>query len=137
MLLVKTKLGISPIHGVGLFADEVIPKGTIIWKYHPELDRAYTDEDLKSFDEESTKFLITYCFKYSGKYYLCVDNARFMNHSENPSCVDVGDDSVTETDMGYTMTGRDIQVGEELTCDYSGFGSNHSKESDNEFNTKI
>jgi hypothetical protein len=28
MLLVKTKLGLSAIHGIGLFSEQLIPKGT-------------------------------------------------------------------------------------------------------------
>lgn len=35
MLLIKTKLDLSKIHGVGLFADEFIAKGTKIWEYRP------------------------------------------------------------------------------------------------------
>lgn len=37
MLIVKTKLGLSNINEIGLFADEDIPRGTIIWKNNPEL----------------------------------------------------------------------------------------------------
>jgi hypothetical protein len=29
VLLVKTRIGASPIHGLGLFADELIPSGTL------------------------------------------------------------------------------------------------------------
>jgi hypothetical protein len=41
MLLVKTKLGQSKIHGIGLFADELIPMGRIIFKEDgcPELEQ--------------------------------------------------------------------------------------------------
>jgi hypothetical protein len=45
-----------------------------------------------------------------GTYVLCSDNAKFMNHSDEPN-VDSG--GVTE-DVAL----RDIQPGEELTCDY-------------------
>ena len=34
MLLVKTRLGASAIHGIGLFADEFIPKDTEIGRAH-------------------------------------------------------------------------------------------------------
>lgn len=42
MLLIKTKLELSKIHGVGLFADEFIAKGTKIWEYRPNFDKAFT-----------------------------------------------------------------------------------------------
>lgn len=122
MLLVKTKLSLSAIHGVGLFADEFIPKGSVVWKYSPELDRAFTEEEMKSMSKLNRHFLETYCFKYHGKYYLCVDDARFMNHSTQPNCIDIGEDTVSDNDLGRTVTIKDIQAGEELTCDYSFFG---------------
>lgn len=38
MLLIKTKIGPSKINGIGLFADEFIPKGTSVWRFMPSLD---------------------------------------------------------------------------------------------------
>lgn len=131
MMLVKTKLSLSGIHGIGLFADEFIPKGTIIWKYSSGLDRAFTEEELVGMSALNREFLETYCFKYFGKYYLCVDDARFMNHSTKPNCTDVGVENIKDNDLGYTATLRDIEAGEELTCDYSFFGGT---EEDLEFN---
>jgi uncharacterized protein len=131
MMLVKTQLSLSGIHGIGLFAGEFIPKGTIVWKYSPDVDRVFTEQDLHGMNKSKKEFLETYCFKYCGKYYLCVDDARFMNHSTNPNCTDVGVDEIKENDLGYTMAKVDIQAGEELTCDYSFFGAD---EGDLEFN---
>ena len=42
MLYVKTKIGQSKIHGMGLFADQFIKKGTIIWKFTPGFDLKFT-----------------------------------------------------------------------------------------------
>ncbi len=39
MLLVKTKIGQSNISGIGVFADEFIPKGTVIWRYQEGFDQ--------------------------------------------------------------------------------------------------
>lgn len=122
MLLVKTKISLSEIHGIGLFADEFIPKGFVVWKYTPELDRVFTEDEMQGMTSLNRQFLETYCFKYHGKYYLCVDDARFMNHSTKPNCIDIGQDEIKDNDMGYTVTKADIQAGEELTCDYSFFG---------------
>ncbi len=46
MLLVKTKLGVSSVHGIGLFAAQFIPKGTVTWEYHPEFDTSFDEDDL-------------------------------------------------------------------------------------------
>src|SRR4051812_5976968 len=109
MLLVKTKLSPSGIHGIGLCSGEFIPKGTVIWKYSPGLDRVFTEEQLKAMNELDRHFLETYCFKYFGKYYLCVDDARFMNHSAHPNCMDIGEEQIKDNDLGYTMANADIQ----------------------------
>ena len=39
MLLVNTFVGASPIEGVGVFASDPIPKGTLIWRLEPDFDR--------------------------------------------------------------------------------------------------
>ncbi len=44
MLLVKTQLKNSRIHGVGIFADEDIPKGTAIWRDYEGFDLEYSVE---------------------------------------------------------------------------------------------
>lgn len=131
MLLVKTKLSPSGIHGIGLCADEFIRKGTKIWTYSPGLDRVFTEAALKAMNELDRNFLETYCFKYYGQYYLCVDDARFMNHSAHPNCTDVGEDEIKDNDLGYTAAMEDIQPGEELTCDYRNFSGS---EEDDAFN---
>ena len=38
MLLVDARVGPSSIQGLGLFAQEFIPKGTTIWEYDAGLD---------------------------------------------------------------------------------------------------
>ena len=47
MLLVRTRLGPSTIHGIGVFADEDIPRGTIVWSFNPLIDKALTDEEIE------------------------------------------------------------------------------------------
>lgn len=133
MLKVKTKLSESKIEGagIGLFAAEFIPKGTIIWEYTPEIDRVYTESEFEKYTGLEKEFLEKYCFKYLGNYYLCVDNSRFFNHSDTPNCYSA---DFNENSLGYTKSLVDIQEGEELTDDYLGFGFT---EEDKKFNTII
>jgi SET domain-containing protein len=130
MLRVKTQLKESKIKGagIGLFADEFIPKDTIIWEYDSKIDNAYLQEEYDKVTGLDKEFLKRYCFKYLGVYYLCVDNARFFNHSDAPNCYSA---DFNKINLGYTKALRDIEVGEELTDDYLGFG--FTKE-DKEFN---
>jgi SET domain-containing protein len=83
MLFVKTKVLPSKIHGLGLFADEFIPKGTIIWKFTPGFDLKFTKEQIKSVPKQVQEYLETYCWlsKKSGKYCFSSDNGKYFNHS--------------------------------------------------------
>ena len=130
MLRVKIKLSESKIDGagIGLFANEFIKKDTIIWEFVPFIDLEFSQSEYDNINGLDKEFLTKYCFKYIGKYYLCVDNARFFNHSDNPNCYSA---DFTENSLGYTRAKRDIEIGEELTDDYLGFGFT---EDDKEFN---
>lgn len=115
MLLVKTKIGPSKIHGIGLFADEFILKGTKIWVFNPLIDLSFSKSDLKKLSSFSQEQLHKYYFldKKTQRYILCGDDARFFNHSDNPNC----DDHIDN----ITIAIRDIKKGEELTVNYKLF----------------
>lgn len=119
MLLVKTKLDLSQISGIGLFADQFIAKGTVIWKFTEGVDLKITDERLRELEteyplEDLKKYL--YRSKSSNLHILCGDDGRFINHSFEPNTLDTSED-----DEGFTIAARDIQPGEEITSDYNGF----------------
>ena len=119
MLLVKTRLEKSRIHGIGLFADELIREGTVVWRFHPVIDIRLTAEQIAELSgpcQEQTR-RYTYREKHTGLYVLCGDDARFFNHSAEPNCIDIfkGDHE------DLTVALRDIRKGEELTCDYALF----------------
>lgn len=119
MLLVKTKLGLSKISGIGLFADQFIPKDTIIWKFTEGVDVKITDERLQELENEyPLKDLKKYLYrsKSSHLHILCGDDGRFINHSFEPNTTDTSED-----DEGFTIASHDIQPGDEITSDYHGF----------------
>jgi SET domain-containing protein len=119
MLLVKTKLGNSPIAGIGLFADESITKGTKLWQYEPKLDLLLSKAEVETLSEPAQEQFYKYAYldRERNRYLLCGDDARFWNHSENPNC-----DETTDNDS--TFAARDIEKGEELTIRYSDFYGN-------------
>ena len=87
-------VGSSELHGLGMFAAERIPAGTLIGRLlgHP------THEDG------------TYVLWISDELGLeLVDDLRYINHSRTPNC------ELTEVDV---VTLRAIAVDEELTHDY-------------------
>lgn len=116
MLKVKTYLDRSGLHGIGLFASEEIKEGEIVWQLNRMVDICFTPEQWKAMhaecSPESLAEIQKYSYKEGGNYYLCADNAQFMNHSEhNPN--------VHNMPGGQSMVAmRNISKGEELTCNY-------------------
>ncbi len=119
-MLVRTRRQESDIHGTGLFAAEPIPAGTPAWRFTPGLDLTLHPETVGKLDEMPREWLITYAYLdiRTGLYVLCADDARFMNHSNDPT---VGGDCEQEPVFGLDVALRDIDPGEELTCDYRTF----------------
>jgi uncharacterized protein len=123
MLLVRTRLRPSEVHGLGLFADEFIPKGFVIWRFDGHVDCRYDESQLAALPEEDQEQLRTFCYLNPGTrlYVYCGDNARYMNHSEQPNTENVGFDEGLFEGEGITIAARDIQPGEEILCDYRSF----------------
>src|SRR5215203_6934888 len=120
MLLVKTKLDVSRIHGIGLFAEQFIPKDTVVWKFHPLIDLIFTREQIEELAADAREQVKKYSYRdiHTGLYVLCGDDARFFNHTANPNCLDSYHSHEKE---GITVACRNIAPGEELTCDYGLF----------------
>jgi SET domain-containing protein len=120
MLMVKTKLGQSETHGTGLFADEFIAKGTMTWRFAPGFDLVINPDDLLRLSEISRKQFWNYCYvdKFTHHYILCFDDARFLNHSEDPN---IGQSKFGGEVEGIEIALRDIRPGEELLVNYNDF----------------
>ena len=83
MLTIKAHAGPSRIEGKGLFADEFIPSGTVLWKFDPDYDIVVRPEILQQLNDSEQKNFFKYSYRdtQNGLYVLCCDDARFMNHS--------------------------------------------------------
>lgn len=96
----------SPIQGFGLFADEFIPKGTVVWKLD-ERDRYMSYEEFLQQPPEVQRL----CHVHGTGFMLAGDGSEVMNHHCDPNTANVGDDTLVAI--------RDIQPGEEVTYDYA------------------
>jgi SET domain-containing protein len=116
MLLVRTRIAPSPVHGIGLYADQFIPAGTHTWRFEPDFDIEKTADQLSALPAHIQGWFKQYGYLdyHFGSYVLCVDDARFMNHSDNPT---VRPDYSLDH-YGVDVAARDIEIGEEITTDY-------------------
>lgn len=113
MLVVKTYVAQSRLHGCGVFAAEPIAAGAVVWEPHPVIDCEITPEELKTLPAVARELAISHSFiDENGRIILSRDNAVFFNHSDEPNTRHEGDKNIAA---------RDIAVGEELTEDYRDF----------------
>ena len=118
MMQVRCHLATSAIEGLGVFAGERIAKGTCVWRFDPTFDILVTKADLAKAPLPTRALFERYGFEittYPDRMALDGDDGRFMNHSPAPNL----DFSVS----GIATAARDIESGEELTCDYDHLAS--------------
>ncbi len=119
-------LGISKVHGIGVFAIRSIPKGVNpmrTWSDSKEVK--FTHKELQGIPKSVKKELEIFC--YYDKEVMEVPSvgmhtlnmAVYLNHSKTPS--------VKYRKNGQLVTLRAIKSGEELMLDYDiTFGEKHS-----------
>ncbi len=122
MLTIKASVKPSKIHGIGLFADEDIKKGTLIWKFDPRFDLLFEPKEVSLMPQIQKDFIVHYAYlsKATNKYVLSIDNGRFLNHSTNNNIDEI---DIPEPEGG-SIANRDIKAGEELNVDYRAFDAN-------------
>ncbi|MEO6946583.1 MAG: SET domain-containing protein-lysine N-methyltransferase [Nitrobacter sp.] len=115
MLLIRTVIRASEIHGNGVFAVEEVAAGTVVWRYEPNFDRVISDQELDGMPAAFWDYINMYAYPSSelgGRLLLPCDHAKFLNHSADPNTIELPLKSIAS---------RIIHMGEEITCDYSKF----------------
>lgn len=116
MLIVKTIVEESKLHGKGLFADENIKRGRIVWKYNHLIDRKISQKKLLHLPAIVQRFIKYYSYvNNKNEFVLCGDDARYINNSDNPNT----QDKVSFSDKLFGREGictalRNIKKGEEI-----------------------
>ena len=119
------RLGVSPIHGIGVFAVRAIEKGVDPLRSlvsHKEI--SFTREELKALPKGVRKQIEMFCY-YDDKEVLIstmglntMDYAIYINHSKTPNLI------MKKSGRFETLT--KIRVGDELFMDYDhSFGATH------------
>ncbi|MBH5371100.1 SET domain-containing protein [Bradyrhizobium sp. CNPSo 4016] len=115
MLIVETILKADQFGGIGLFSATLLPKDELIWIHNPIVDIAVTPEQYETLPPTFQALLDKHAYPRDyhiddGVVEYNADNARFMNHSSQPNTY--------QDDDCRIFTARDVQPGEELTCNY-------------------
>lgn len=111
MLIVSHCVKPSSIHGLGVFLREPVAAGTVVWRYDPMFDIEMPAALVASLPPEEVETVHHHAeyLPERGVFRLGNDADIFMNHSDGPSLADRGDEMIAL---------RDLDAGEELTCDY-------------------
>src|ERR1700761_6333927 len=115
MFVIRTRVGPSPIHGIGVFACEDVSAGEVVWRFHPPFDQVLSQSDVAALPVVARDYVEKYaypCLDLSGELVLSGDHARFLNHSDDPN---------TEERPFFSIARRAIFIGDEITCDYGAF----------------
>lgn len=120
MIHITYTLGKSDKHGIGLFANQDIQKGQVIYTASPLLDMNITQEQFDSLDEREKQEILWWGFfdEPSQKWHVDFDVSKFINHSYEATLT-----QDTEYDEAYLVATRDVKAGEELTHNYLEFES--------------
>jgi SET domain-containing protein len=115
MLLIRTRIGPSLIHGNGVFACETALPGTAVWRFDPDFDQVIAEAALPKTPAAFQEYLDMYAYPSAdleGRLLLPCDHAKFLNHSADPN---------TKALPFVSLANRLIQAGDEITCDYGSF----------------
>ena len=101
---------ISPEIGHGVRATRKIPRGTLTWALC-RLDRVLTVAEVEDLGPLYRPFVDRYAYvDHLGRQILCWDAGRHVNHHCDANSRGFG--------LEAQIAVRDIEAGEELTCDY-------------------
>jgi len=122
---VYCKLGVSKIHGVGVFALRDIPKGTLpLLSMASRKEKKFSRAELKELPSSVRKHLADFCLIEGGRVFVpeigmnAVNISVYLNHSKTPN--------LFFNKQELLEAQRDITRGEELTIDYDiSFGDEH------------
>jgi len=104
------EVGLSKIHGTGVFARAQIAKGTKVLEYVGE---RLTKEESWRRRQEGNFFIFTVTDDFDIDGAMDWNPARFINHSCAPNC-----EAQEEDERIWIIALRDLTAGEELTFNY-------------------
>lgn len=117
MIHIKYNIKSSDVHGIGLFTDQNIKSGDLIYTPSPLLDVDISIEEFNNLNDNEKREIQYYGYlnKKTNKWHVAFDAIRVLNNAEK----DIAN-VIQDEDM-IMIAKRDIQSGEELLQDYLDF----------------
>ena len=115
MMLVPNYLDRSPIHGIGIFARDFIPKGTSVWEFTPGCDQVFSDEELAAAAAHPARDHSVLLLCRTGARGQRCSAATTPGTSTTPMTPNCGPGDHVVDGYVSTVALRDIAAGEELT----------------------
>ena len=117
MLLIDVELNsaTNPSMGLGVFTKQFISSGSLIWEFTQGIDIKLSVDDFEKLNKAQKKFFDKYGWYQNKYYYSSCDLSNFINHSNSPNlaCKEM-----------YIYAMQDINIDEELFCNYKEFDEN-------------
>jgi SET domain-containing protein len=104
---------------LGVFSEQFIPAGSVVWQWHEGFDIKIAPELIEKLPESPREYMKKYGWIEDNQFFICLDNEQFINHSDDPNCI-FGDGD----DEWSALAARDIHIGDELTQNYKDFDVN-------------
>jgi hypothetical protein len=110
---VKLKQATDPKMGLGLFADEFISGGSVVWKFIEGVDLKIHKDKIEKLNDVQKLYFNTYAWIKGDYYFLSCDLTNFINHSKTPN--------VSCMELSYCVATNDINIGDEIFENYGEF----------------
>lgn len=114
MYLVNFKIAPSEVHGLGIFSLERVPKGKLVWKFDPSIDKSFALKEINLCPPSVRNYLFKHCYSPDGEEFIfCGDGGIYTNHSDTPNTRSL---SLTEL-----VAACNIYPGDEILSNYREF----------------
>ena len=111
MLLIDHYVAKSTIYGLGVYSADFVPEGQKVWEFHPVIDQIVREAEFEGLPCH-VLLMIKSKFEFLSDrkaFLITLDGDQFMNHSDHPNLI--------SRDFAL-FAARDVQPGDEMTCDY-------------------
>lgn len=116
MLQIRTQLGPSARHGLGVFAVDSLPEGAEVWRFTPGFDLDFDPDLVLAQPRLLREPLLNYSYfdAVLQRFILCCDDARHINYGDTPNVGARGRGWFFQHRYGVIVALRDIAAGEEI-----------------------